>query len=127
MIPCELDLRSTPFRDTKFSHMKLSYLPLEIKLVLIYWMMKILPSYISLIQYKIHQPSINFQHRLNEMCGSLLSMGKSLSQIKVRLMNSIAIKLHVENLKSILVYAEGRATREHILKIFTPDLIKSDL
>ena len=107
--------------------MKLSYLPLEIRLVFIYCMMKILQSLIPLIQYKIHQAVINLQHRLNEICGSLLSMYKSPSQIKVRLINSITTKLHVENTRSRLVYAEGRATREHILKIFDPYLIKSYL
>ena len=47
----------------KFSHIKLSYIPLEIKLVLIYWMMKTLQYLISLIQSQIHQPFINSQHR----------------------------------------------------------------
>ena len=32
-----------------------------------------------------------------------------------------------ENPRSISVYAEGRATREQILKRLVPDLIKSDL
>ena len=36
LIPCELDITSTPFRDKKLSHMTLSYLPQEIRLVLIY-------------------------------------------------------------------------------------------
>ena len=54
----------------QLSHMKLSYLPVERKLVLIYWMMKILQYHISLIQSQIHQPVINFHHKLNEMCGS---------------------------------------------------------
>ena len=36
-----------------FSHMKLSYLLMEEKLVLIYWMMKILQYLMSLIQYHI--------------------------------------------------------------------------
>ena len=79
----------------KFSHMKLIYLLLERKLVLIYWMMKILQSLMSLIQYKIHQPVINFQHRLRKMCGSLISMEKRISPIKALLMNSRAIKFHV--------------------------------
>ena len=61
------------------------------------------------------------------MCGSYVSLGKSLSQLKVLLMNSIAIKLNVENPRSGLVYEEVRATREQILKRFSPDLIKSDL
>ena len=69
----------------QFSPMKLSYLPLERILVLIYWTMNILQSHISLIQYQIHQLVINFQHRLKTMCGSLLSMGKSLSQIMATL------------------------------------------
>ena len=42
-------------------------------------------------------------------------------------MNLIAIKLHMENARSVSVYAEGRATRGKILKTFVPDLIKSDL
>ena len=54
-------------------------------------------------------------------------MGKVISHLKVHLMNSIAIKLHVENPKSILVYAEGRFIREQILKVFSPDLINSEL
>ena len=57
------------------------------------------------------------------MCGSFISIGNSLSQLKVSLMNSITIKLHVENTRSILVYAEEIATREHILKIFAPDFM----
>ena len=48
----------------QFSHMKFSYLLLEIKLVLIYWIMNILQSLMSLIQSKICQPFINFKHRL---------------------------------------------------------------
>ena len=73
-------------------------------------MMNILQSLLSLIQSQIHQPVVNFQHRLNEMYGSLLSIEKSLSQLKVRLINSIAIKLQVKKTRSILVYAEKRAT-----------------
>ena len=42
-------------------------------------------------------------------------------------MNSIVIKLHGVNPRSISVYAEGRATKEEILKRFAPDLIKSYL
>ena len=106
--------------------MKLSYLLLERNLVLIYWVTNILQSSISLIQSQIHQPVINLQYRLNEMCGSLPSMQNILSQLNACLMKSIAIKLHVENTKSISVYEEGRATREQILKRFVPYLIKSD-
>ena len=54
---------------------------------------------------------INSQHRLNIMCGSYISMEKSLSQIKMYLMNSIAIKFLVENSWSILVYEEEIVTR----------------
>ena len=61
------------------------------------------------------------------MCGSYVSVVKRLSHIKLRLMNLIATKLHVENPSFKLVYAVLRATREQILKIFDPDLIHSDL
>ena len=42
-------------------------------------------------------------------------------------MDSISIKFHVENPRSISVYAEVRADREQILKRFVTDFIKSDL
>ena len=100
---------------------------MERKLVLIYWMMNILQSLMSLIQSQIHQPVINFQHRLRKMCGSFPSIEKSLSQLKALLMNSISTKLLVENPRSRSVYSERRATRGKILKIFVPDLINSDL
>ena len=45
----------------KFSRMKFSYRPMERKLVLIYFMMDILQSHISLIQFQIKHPVINFQ------------------------------------------------------------------
>ena len=48
----------------QLSHMTLSYLPLEINLVLIYWMMKILQSHTSLIQYQIYHMGIKFHHSL---------------------------------------------------------------
>ena len=54
-------------------------------------------------------------------------MEKILSQIKVELMNSIAIKNHMDNTSSRIVYPKERATREHILNKFVPDLIKSDI
>ena len=53
-------------------------------------------------------------------------MDKILSHLNACLINSITIKLHVENPRSISVYAEGRSTREQILKRFAPYLIKSD-
>ena len=97
-----LILHPLHFFIQKFSPMKFSYLPLERMLVLIYWMMNILQSHISLIQSQVHQPVINFQHRLNENSVSFLSMGKSLSQLKVRLMNSIVIKMHGGHSRSII-------------------------
>ena len=66
LITCELDLTSTPFCDTKILTYKLNYLPLEIELVLTYWMMKTLQYRISMIQSQIHQPVINYQHRLKK-------------------------------------------------------------
>ena len=48
--------------------MALSYLPLEIELVLIYWMMNILQYLTSLMQSQIRHLVINFHHRLSEMC-----------------------------------------------------------
>ena len=51
----------------QFSHMKLSYPFLEIKLVLIYCMIKLLQSRTSLILYQINQMVINFQYRLNKI------------------------------------------------------------
>ena len=53
----------------QLSHLKLSYLPLERKLVLIYWIMKTLQLFTSLILPQIRQLVINFHHRLREMCG----------------------------------------------------------
>ena len=53
-------------------------------------------------------------------------MGKSLSKLKARLMNSIAIKLHMGNVRSRSVCTDGRDSREYILKIFVADLTKSD-
>ena len=100
---------------------------MEIKLDIIYWVMKTLQSHTLLIQSQIHRLVINFHHRLIEICVSYISMGKSLSHLKVYLMNSIFIKIHGGNTLSRSVYAEGRATKERILKIFAPDLIKSDL
>ena len=91
---------------------------MKIKLVLIHWMMKILQSFMSLIQYQVHQLVINFQHGLRKICGSLISLEKILSHLKECLMNSIAAKSHVENPRSRSVYAEVRATREQIFKRF---------
>ena len=54
----------------QLSHMPLNYLPLERKLVLSYWMMKILKSHTSLILSQIRQLVINFHRWLREMCVS---------------------------------------------------------
>ena len=83
------------FMITKQLHMKFIYLLLERKLVLIYWMMNILKSLMSLIQSQIHQPIINFLHGLRKMCGSFLPMKKSPSQLKALLMKFGAIRLEV--------------------------------
>ena len=111
----------------QLSHMTLSYLPMERKKISIYWMMNILQSLTSLILSQIFQLVINFHHILREKVGLYLSMYKSVSQLKVYLMNSIIIKLRRVNPRSISVYAEGRTTKGHILKKFTLDCIKSDL
>ena len=58
---------------------------------------------------------------------SWISIEKIPSKLKVYLMKSIIIKLRVENPRSRSVYAEVRDTKEQILKIFAPYLIKSDL
>ena len=55
-----LILHPLNFIIQKLSHEILRYLLLERKLILIYWMMKILQYLMSVIQYKIHQPVINF-------------------------------------------------------------------
>ena len=71
LIPCELDLESTPSINTTILTYDIE-LPPSVKKKIIYWMMKILQYLISLIKSKIHQLVINFQHRKNEMCVSLL-------------------------------------------------------
>ena len=111
----------------KFSHKKLRYLLLERKFVLIYCMMNILEYLKSMVQYQLHHPVINFQNRLKGMCGSFLSTEKILSHLNVFYMNSIHIKLHVENPRSISVYEEKRSIREQILNIYIPYLIKLNL
>ena len=44
LVPCELDITYTPFSDTAILTYEINFLLLEIKLVLIYWMMKFLQS-----------------------------------------------------------------------------------
>ena len=72
LILCKLDLNPLHSLIQQFSHMKLSYPLLDRKLVLIYLAMNILQSLMSLIKFKTHQSVINFQHRLNQICGSLI-------------------------------------------------------
>ena len=96
LIPCELDLTFTPFCDKAMLTYEIELLPSGRKLVLIYQMMKILQSHISLIQPQINQPVINFQHTLKETCVSYISMGRIPSQIKVRLIDSTFIKIHMK-------------------------------
>ena len=78
LIPCELVLTSNPFSDTIIITYEIELPTHGNKLVFVYWMMKILQYLISLIQSQFFQTVIDFQHRLNEMCGSFLSMEKSL-------------------------------------------------
>ena len=66
LIPCELGLKSIPFFYTKILTYEIELPPSGKKLVLIYWMMKILQSHISMIQYQIHQLVINFHCRLKK-------------------------------------------------------------
>ena len=54
-------------------------------------------------------------------------MENSISHLKVRLVNSIAVKLNVENTRSRLVYAEVITTREQILKTIASYLINADV
>ena len=68
----KLIIHKIHFVIQQLSHMKLSYLLLEIKLVLIYCMMKILQFLVPLIQYQIDQLVINLRHSLRNMCGYLL-------------------------------------------------------
>ena len=103
------------FAIQKFSHIKLGYPLLERKLVLIYWMMKILKYLMSSIQTQIHHLFVKFQKRLRQMCGSLLSIENILSQIKACLANSSTVRYHIENQRSIPVYTEVIANIEHIL------------
>ena len=67
-IPCELDFTSNPFSDKKILTHDIDLPPSRNKIFLIYWMMNILQYILSLIQYQIHQPVNNFQHRLSKMC-----------------------------------------------------------
>ena len=127
MIPCELYLTSTPFRDTKQFTYEIDLPPAGDKSGL-----NLLDDEYSTIHYvidKILNSSSGHQipTQAKKMCGSLLSMENIQSQLKARFMNSRAIIINVENTSSIAVYLEGRTTRGHIMKLFGPYLIKSDL
>ena len=67
--------------------MKQSYLPLKIKSVLIYWMMKTLQYHVSIIQYKLYQPVIKSQQKLNQICGSQLSIGNIINRLTARVLD----------------------------------------
>ena len=123
----KLILNTLHFVIQKFSHMKLSYLLLEIKLFLIYWMMNILQYFLSLIKYQIHQPVINFQHSIRKICGSQLSIEKIPPHNKSHFMKFRNTRLNVENIMSRSIFSEGRANRGYILNIFGPNFIKSCL
>ena len=69
LIPCKLDITSTPFRDETIITYDIDLPPSGKKLVIIYWMMNILQYLTSLILSLISQLVINFHHRLSEMCG----------------------------------------------------------
>ena len=69
LIHANLILHPLHLEMRQLSHMTLIYLPLERRLVLIYWMMKILQYLTSLILSSIFQLVINFHHRLSKMCG----------------------------------------------------------
>ena len=58
-------------------------------------------SHTSLIQSQIHQPVINSKHRLNEMCGSWISMGKILSKLKVHISLCGRKSYHITYLEDI--------------------------
>ena len=121
MIPCELDITSTPFGDTTIITYKIELPPYGKKVGF-----NLLDDEDFKIPYITDTiPNSSAGHQLPSQTN--INVEKSLSHLKVCLMNSIAIKLHVENTRSISVYAEGRATKQHILKRFAPDLIKSDL
>ena len=57
------------FLIQQLSHIKLSNLLVEIKLVLIYWIINILKYLMSLIQSQIHQAVINLWYRLRKFVG----------------------------------------------------------
>ena len=110
LIPCGISITSTLFRDTKI----LTY-EIELPIYLNKVCFNLLDDEYFTITYITDTiPNSPAGHQLpsqaKKMYGSYISMGKRLSQLKVHLMNSISIKLHMENPRSILFYAEGRAT-----------------
>ena len=111
LIPCEIDLTSAPFCDKTILAYEIE-LPTSGNNV----GFNLLNDEYFTIPYAVdtipNSPSSHqFTTKAKKNCGSLPSMWKILSQLKARLMNSIDIKLHVENKRSRSVYAEGSATR----------------
>ena len=111
LIPFEIDLTSAPFGDKTILAYEID-LPISGKNV----GFNLLNDEHFTIPYDVdtipNSPSSHqFTTKAKKNCGSLPSMWKILSQLKARLMNSIDIKLHVENKRSRSVYAEGSATR----------------
>ena len=127
LIPCELDIISTPFCGTKILTYEVELPPDGNKfgINLLDDEDFTIPYVTDIIQDSPAGHPLPTQAL--KMCGSLILMEKSLSQLKLILTNSIAIKLHVENPRSRSVYAKVRDIRGKMLKTFAPDLIKADL
>ena len=120
MVPCKLDIISTPFFMEKFTY-KIE-LPLCVnKFHLIYWMKNTLQSLILLIRSKIHRPVVNYQHKLRRMRVLLISIYNNPQQQKRHLMNSCAIILNVVNPRSRSLNYKGKYTSRQILNIFGPN------
>ena len=127
LIPCELDLTSTPWCDTNILTYEID-LPPDGKKIGV----NLLDEEDFSIPYVTDTiPKLPAGYQLptqgEKMCGSFLSMEKSISYFEESLMKSISIKPPVENTMSRSVYAEKRYTRGHKLKIFVPYLFKSYL
>ena len=127
MIPCELDIKSNPFSDTTILTYEIELPPAgnKIRFNLLDYEDFTIPCVIDKITNETASNQIITQAK--KMCVSLLPMEKSPSYIKDLLINSSTIRLNVGNTRSRSVYAEGRATRVHTLKIFGTDLINSEL
>ena len=95
----KLILNPIHFVIQQFSSMILSYLLLELKLVLIYWMMNILQYLMPLIKYQIHQKVINFQEKFVDHSDQLRRYHHRKIHTKFR-----NIILKVENIRSGSVF-----------------------